>query len=74
MYECCGFGGTLHEELGTAGAQWLITTPMRLSLERKRKNDRLDARELEEGLRAGYVDENAVRARILKEARPVTST
>jgi len=46
VYECCGFGYTLHEELCAAGAQSLITTPLRLSLERRRKNDRLDAREL----------------------------
>ncbi len=46
VYECCGFGYTLHEELTAAGAHSLITTPMRLSLERRRKNDRLDAREL----------------------------
>ena len=46
VYECCGFGYTLHEELTAAGAQNLITTPMRLSLDRRRKNDRLDAREL----------------------------
>jgi len=46
VYECCGFGYTLHEELTAAGAQSLLTTPMRLSLERRRKNDRLDAREL----------------------------
>lgn len=46
VYECCGFGYTLHEELTAAGAHSLLTTPMRLSLERRRKNDRLDAREL----------------------------
>jgi len=46
VYECCGFGYTLHEQLTQAGAHSLITTPMRLSLERRRKNDRLDAREL----------------------------
>ena len=46
VYECCGFGYTLHEQLTAAGAQSLLTTPMRLSLERRRKNDRLDAREL----------------------------
>ena len=46
VYECCGFGYTLHEQLSAAGAQSLLTTPMRLSLERRRKNDRLDAREL----------------------------
>jgi len=46
VYECCGFGYTLHEQLTAAGAQSVLTTPMRLSLERRRKNDRLDAREL----------------------------
>ena len=46
VYESCGFGYTLHQELLEAGAQSLVTTPMRLSLERRRKNDRLDAREL----------------------------
>ena len=46
VYEACGFGYTLHQELMAAGAQSLITTPMRLSLERRRKNDRMDAREL----------------------------
>ena len=46
VYECCGFGYRLHAELTATGAQSLITTPMRLSLERRRKNDRLDAREL----------------------------
>ena len=46
VYEACGFGYTLHEQLIAAGAGSLITTPMRLSLERRRKNDRLDAREL----------------------------
>lgn len=45
-YECCGFGYTLHEQLVEAGAHSLLTTPMRLNLERRRKNDRLDAREL----------------------------
>jgi len=44
--ECCGFGYTLHEQLTYAGAHSLITTPMRLNLERRRKNDRIDAREL----------------------------
>src|SRR6185295_73196 len=38
--------GTLHHALVAAGARSLVTTPMRLSLERRRKNDRLDAREL----------------------------
>src|SRR6185436_13524316 len=46
VYEACGFGYTLHHALGAAGARSLVTTPMRLSLERRRKNDRLDARAL----------------------------
>jgi transposase len=46
VYEACGFGYTLHNELVAAGAHSLVTTPMRLSPERRRKNDRLDAREL----------------------------
>lgn len=46
VYEACGFGYTLHEDLLEAGAQSIITTPMRLSLERRRKNDKLDATEL----------------------------
>jgi transposase len=46
VYECCGFGYTLHEELRAAGANSMVTTPMRLCLEWRRKNDRLDAREL----------------------------
>ena len=36
VYECCGFGYTLHEQLVEAGATSFITTPMRLSLERRR--------------------------------------
>ena len=46
VYEACGFGYTLHHALAAAGAHSLVTTPMRLSPERRRKNDRLDAREL----------------------------
>ena len=46
VYEACGFGYTLHEQLTTLGAHCIVTTPMRLSLERRRKNDRLDATEL----------------------------
>src|SRR5262249_28723541 len=46
VYECCGFGYTLHEELCAAGVHSVVTTPMRLNLERRRKNDRMDAREL----------------------------
>ena len=43
VYECCGFGYTLHEQLVDAGATSFLTTPMRLNLERRRKNDRMDA-------------------------------
>ena len=46
VYEACGFGYTLHHALVAAGAKSLVTTPTRLSPERRRKNDRLDAREL----------------------------
>jgi transposase len=46
VYEACGFGYTLHHALVAAGAQSIVTTPMRLCPERRRKNDRLDAREL----------------------------
>src|SRR5215475_4113769 len=46
VYESCGFGYTLHEELIGAGAHSIVSTPMRLSLERRRKNDRMDGREL----------------------------
>jgi hypothetical protein len=46
VYECCGFGYTLHEELSAAGAHSIVSTPMRLNLERRRKNDRMDGREL----------------------------
>jgi transposase len=46
VYECCGFGYSLHEELVAAGARCVVTTPMRLNLERRRKNDRMDGREL----------------------------
>ena len=46
VYECCGFGYTLHEELVRAGAHSIVITPMRLNLERRRKNDRMDSREL----------------------------
>ena len=46
VYEACGFGYTLHHQLVAVGAHSIVTTPMRLHLERRRKNDRLDAREL----------------------------
>src|SRR5215204_2686832 len=37
VYEACGFGYTLHHQLTAAGAQSLVTTPMRLSPEGRRK-------------------------------------
>lgn len=46
VYEACGFGYTLHHELVAAGAHSLVTTPMRHTAQRRRKNDRMDAREL----------------------------
>lgn len=46
VYEACGFGYTLHHELVGAGAHSLVTTPMRHTAQRRRKNDRMDAREL----------------------------
>ena len=46
VYESCGFGYTLHHQLVEAGARSLVITPVRLNQERRRKNDRLDAREL----------------------------
>ena len=50
VYEACGFGYTLHDQLVGAGACSLVITPMRLSPNgRRRKNDGLDARQL--GLR-----------------------
>ena len=41
VYEACGFGYTLHEQLVEAGAHSHVTTPMRLNLERRCKNDRM---------------------------------
>jgi len=46
VYEACGFGYTLHHALVGAGAQSLVTTPMRLHPEARRKNDRADATQL----------------------------
>jgi hypothetical protein len=43
VYESCGFGYTLHEQLSATGARSVVTTPMRLNLERRRKNDRMAA-------------------------------
>jgi transposase len=46
VYESCGFGYTLHYQLVAAGARSLFISPVRLSPERRRKNDRLDSRAL----------------------------
>lgn len=46
VYESCGFGYTLHHQLVAAGARSLVISPVRLHTERRRKNDRLDARAL----------------------------
>ncbi len=54
VYESCGFGYTLHEQLSAAGANSLVTTPMRLNLERKRKNDRIRIEHEHETLEAGW--------------------
>jgi transposase len=65
VYECCGFGYTLHEQLLEAGAVSLMTTPMRLNLERRRKNDRMDARELCVRL-SRYVDGQRDELRVIR--------
>lgn len=46
VYESCGFGYTLHYQLVEAGAHSLVISPVRLHTERRRKNDRLDSRQL----------------------------
>jgi transposase len=46
VYESCGFGYTLHYQLVEVGAHNLVISPIRLSPERRRKNDRLDSRQL----------------------------
>lgn len=46
VYESCGFGYTLHYQLVEAGARSLVISPVRLHTERRRKNDRLDSRQL----------------------------
>ena len=46
VYESCGFGYTLHYQLVEAGARSLVISPVRLHAERRRKNDRLDSRQL----------------------------
>jgi len=45
VYESCGFGYTLHEQLSVRGARFAGDTRMRLNLERKEER-RIDAREL----------------------------
>jgi transposase len=44
VQESCGFGFTLHRELVAAGAQSFLITP--IALNGRRKNDKLDARQL----------------------------
>src|SRR5580693_9407626 len=39
VYESCGFGYTLHYQLVEAGARSLVISPIRLSPERRRKNE-----------------------------------
>jgi transposase len=46
VYESCGFGYTLHEQLVRAGAISLVITPVMLDRTRRRKNDRLDSAQL----------------------------
>jgi transposase len=46
VYESCGFGYTLHFQLVAAGAHSLVIGPLRLDQQRRRKNDRLDSRQL----------------------------
>ena len=46
VYESCGFGYTLHYQLVEAGAHSLVISPVRLDTQRRRKNDRLDSRQL----------------------------
>lgn len=46
VYESCGFGYTLHYQLVQAGAHSLVISPVRLHPERRRKNDKLDSRQL----------------------------
>jgi len=46
VYESCGFGYTLHYQLAGAGAHSRVISPVRLNPQRRRKNDRLDSRQL----------------------------
>lgn len=46
VYESCGFGYTLHDQLSATGAHNLVISPVRLDPQRRRKNDRLDSRAL----------------------------
>jgi transposase len=46
VYESCGFGYTLHYQLLAAGAHSRVISPIRLDKQRRRKNDRLDSRQL----------------------------
>jgi len=46
VYESCGFGYSLHSQLVEAGAHSCVISPVRLDTQRRRKNDRLDSRQL----------------------------
>src|SRR4030095_7093760 len=46
VYEACGFGYCLHNQLVQAGAISLVISPMVLDRSRRRKNDRLDSGQL----------------------------
>lgn len=46
VYESCGFGYSLHSQLVQAGAHNRVISPVRLDQQRRRKNDRLDSRQL----------------------------
>jgi transposase len=46
VYESCGFGYTLDCKLKEVGAHNLVISPMRLDTQRRRKTDKLDARQL----------------------------
>jgi transposase len=46
VYEACGFGYCLHNQLKEAGAVSLVISPLVLDRSRRRKNDRLDSGQL----------------------------
>ena len=46
VYESCGFGYSLHSQLVQVGVHSRVISPVRLDPQRRRKNDRLDSRQL----------------------------